>query len=142
MTTAVARRPQTPFAELIDWIESEVPFGLKRIGLTPAVAMEDFVDGDTYVLRAELPGIDPSKDVTVTVDDGVLTIRGERQEIKRDKRIQEFQYGSFSRSIRVPAGTRTEDIEASYRDGILDVRVPMAQKDSTAHVIEVKRADD
>ena len=41
MTTAVVRRPQAPFSELIDWIESEVPFGLKRIGLTPAIAMED-----------------------------------------------------------------------------------------------------
>lgn len=141
MTTTVARRTQGPFADLMEWLEGEVPFGLKRMGLTPSVAIEDFVDGETYVVRAELPGIDPAQDVTVAVDNDVLTIRGERQEIKKDKRFQEIQYGAFSRSIRVPVGTKTEDIQATYRDGVLEVRVPIAAKEDTSRVIEVKRAE-
>lgn len=139
MTTAVARRPQGPFAELIDWLEAEVPFGMKRIGLMPSVAIEDYVDGDTYVVRAELPGIDPAVDATVTVENNILTIRGERQESKQDKRIREIQYGSFSRSVRVPAGTEADDIKATYRDGVLEVRVPIVSDKEEARVIEIKR---
>lgn len=141
MTTAVARRSQGPFAELIDWLESEVPFGLRQLGLTPSVAIEDFVEDETYVVRAELPGIDPASDVTVTVDNDILTIRGERQEVKADKRMKEIQYGAFSRSVRVPSGTKTEDIKATYRDGVLDVRMPLTGQETTPHVVEVKRVD-
>lgn len=141
MTTTVARRSQGPFAELIDWLEAEVPYGLRQLGLAPSVAIEDFIDDDKYVVRAELPGIDPAKDVNVTVDNGILTIRGERQETKTDKRMKEIQYGAFSRSVRVPAGTKTEDIHATYRDGVLEVRMPLAEKDDAPQVVEVKRVD-
>jgi HSP20 family molecular chaperone IbpA len=87
--------------------------------------VEDYVDEGQYVVRAELPGIDPEKDVDITVDDGVLTIRAERQEEKKEGGRSEFRYGSFTRSVSLPAGADEENVAASYRDGILEVRAPV-----------------
>lgn len=138
--STIARRPQGPFTELMEWLETEVPYGLKRIGITPSVPVEDFIEDDHYVVRAELPGIDPDKDVTVSLDNGVLTIAGERREEKKDKNLQELRYGSFTRAVRVPAGTTAEQVEATYNDGILEVRVPAKVEDTPAKEIPVKRA--
>ena len=76
-----------------------------------------------YVLRAELPGIDPDKDVDTTVRDGRLTIKAERTEKKETKGRSEFSYGSFARSVTLPAGADEDDIKATYDKGILTVSV-------------------
>jgi HSP20 family protein len=103
MSSSLARRPQGPLAELMDWLENEGPLNPKKIGAAPAVPVEDFVEDGKYVVRAELPGIDPDKDVTVTLDDDLLIIKGERREEKRDKNRQEMRYGSFTRTVRIPS---------------------------------------
>ena len=76
-----------------------------------------------YVVRAEIPGIDPAKDVDITVRDGQLTIKAERTEKKETKGRSEFRYGSFTRSVTLPAGANEEDIKATYDKGILTVSV-------------------
>lgn len=90
--------------------------------------IEEFVDGETCVIRAELPGIDPEKDVEITVADGVLHIHAERsegtQEDRPDGYRSEFHYGSLARSLRLPDGATEADVTATYKDGILEVRVP------------------
>jgi len=90
--------------------------------------VEEFRDGDTMVVRAELPGIDPDKDVELTVVDGVLHIRAHREEKSEEKSKHgyrsEFRYGSFTRSFELPAGIDESEIKASYTDGVLEVRVP------------------
>lgn len=53
-------------------------------------------------MRAELPGIDPDKDVQITLEDNVLTLHGERREEVKDKHRSEFRYGAFSRAVRCP----------------------------------------
>ena len=90
------------------------------------IRLEDEVQDGHYVLRAELPGIDPAKDVDITVSNGQLTIKAERSEKKETKGRSEFSYGSFTRSVTLPAGANEEDIKASYDKGILtvDVAVP------------------
>lgn len=92
--------------------------------------VEEFREGDTLVVRADLPGIDPENDVDVSVRDGELTIRAERQEntenTSKDGYRSEFRYGTFSRTLQLPRGARQEDIKASYRDGVLEIRVPAA----------------
>lgn len=94
-----------------------------------AIKVEEMVDGNTLVVRAELPGIDPEKDVDVTVADGVLSIKAERQEKKeqkdKDSYRSEFRYGSFMRRIPLPGGVQQGDITASYKDGLLEVRAPL-----------------
>jgi HSP20 family protein len=90
--------------------------------------IEQELTDDTIVIRAEMPGIDPEKNVEITVVDGVLHIRAERSfEQKEEKEGQtrsEFHYGSFSRSVRVPNEVDVDDVKATYTDGILEVRFP------------------
>lgn len=104
--------------------------------------VEEVRDGDDMVVRAELPGIDPERDVEVTVSDGVLHIsahREERSEQKgKDKETvrSEFRYGSFVRNLPLPAGVDEDDIKANYKDGILEIRMPMGeeQKESATRI--------
>jgi HSP20 family protein len=109
-----------------------------------AIRVEELVDGNRLVVRAELPGIDPENDVDVSVRDNHLRIDAHRQERKEEKEKggyrTEFRYGSFSRTIPLPEGATEQDIEATYTDGVLEVRVPIPeQKHIEAKKIEVKR---
>lgn len=91
--------------------------------------IEEVVDDDGLTIRGELPGIDPDNDVEITVEDGRLTINAERRQHETsqegDRRRSEFRYGSYRRTLSLPAGTDTSSITATYDDGILEVRVPV-----------------
>lgn len=96
------------------------------------IPVEEYQEDGTHVVRAEIPGIDPDKDVDITVQDGVLHLRAERrQEDKtedKDFYRQEIRYGSFARNIPLPPGASEEDVKAEYRDGVLTVRLPITQE--------------
>jgi HSP20 family protein len=98
--------------------------------------VEEVRDGDDLVVRAELPGIDPERDAEVTVSDGVLHIRAHREERSEEKGKgtvrSEFRYGSFVRNLPLPSGIKEEDIKASYKDGLLEIRMPMGQEQKEA----------
>jgi HSP20 family protein len=91
--------------------------------------LEEFRDGNDLVIRSEMPGIDPERDVELSVEDGVLTIRAHREERDekkgRNEYRSEFHYGEFVRSVPLPSGVKEEDIKASYNDGILEIRIPV-----------------
>jgi HSP20 family protein len=95
---------------------------------THLVRVEEFLDGDTCVIRAELPGLDPNKDIELSVRDGVLHLSAERKEHTEEERPDgfrsEFHYGRMSRSVRLPEGASEADVTATYKDGILEVRLP------------------
>lgn len=133
-----ATRP-SGFGDLLNWLENGLGVSSRDFGATPMVRVEDYVEDDTYVLRAEMPGIDPDKDVELTLSDGALTIRGERREEKKEKNRQEFQYGSFSRRLPLPADVDASDIKATYVDGVLEVRVPVRTTAPDAQKIPVQR---
>lgn len=105
---------------------------------------EEFVDADALVVRAELPGIDPYKDVELTISEGVLHIRAERQEKSEHKTKEayrsEFRYGSFERSVPLPVGTKDEDVKAAYKDGILEVRVPLGEAKSATTKVPIAKS--
>jgi HSP20 family protein len=127
--TVPARRERPMFAELMDWLEGgfpALPIMRPFTGGQP-MRVEDYVSEGEYVVRAELPGIDPEKDVEITVDDGVLTVKAERREEKKEGGQSEFRYGSFTRSVTLPTGADQENVAASYRDGILEVRTPIKE---------------
>lgn len=126
MSTLMRRRP-TPLADMMGWLDTENLFGLSGLGLTPYVRLEDFIEDGAYVLRAEMPGIDPDKDVRIDVDGDVLTIHGERKEETRDRNHHELHYGSFSRSLTLPRHALSDQIKAEYRNGILELRVPLSE---------------
>ncbi|TJY70431.1 Hsp20/alpha crystallin family protein [Arthrobacter sp. CAU 1506] len=93
------------------------------------IRVEEEVKDDTLTIRAELPGVDPAKDVQVTLSEGQLQIRAERQERTEQKDKgnyrSEFRYGSFFRSVPLPPGVKSEDITATYKDGVLEIRAPI-----------------
>nr|WP_275427323.1 Hsp20/alpha crystallin family protein [Streptomyces sp. NEAU-S7GS2] len=104
--------------------------------------MEESQESGTYTVRAELPGVDPDKDVEITLDrTGLLTIHAERSEEEKDKEHSEFRYGSFTRRISLPEGIKEEDISASYDKGILTVTAPLGERTTTARRIEVSKQD-
>jgi HSP20 family protein len=95
------------------------------------IRIDEYHDNGSLVVRAELPGIDPEKDVELTVSDGALHIEAERREeedVKERGYVRhEVRCGSFSRTVPLPEGVTESDIEATYKDGILEVRVPAPQ---------------
>ena len=129
MSTLVRRDYRSPLAEMIDWLEPPWTF-LRPVSGHP-MRMEDFVRDGSYVIRAELPGIDPDKDVEVTVANGILTIKAERREERSDKHHSEFHYGTYSRSVTLPASADEEHVEAIYGHGILEVTVKLAEDTTT-----------
>ncbi len=93
-------------------------------------ALESFYKEGKFVVRAELPGIDP-KDVDVSIVGNQLTIKGERKTEKdvkeEDFTMMERSYGSFMRSIILPEGVDATKVHAKYHEGILDLTMPCAE---------------
>jgi HSP20 family protein len=136
-------------ADLSKWASSDVLEPIRRFlegDMTmSAVRVEQFLDGDTLVVRAELPGIDPDTDVDLSVTDGQLHIKAKREE-KAERKSKtgyrsEFRYGSVTRSFALPPGVSEEDITASYNDGVLEVRAPVrsTSPDTSAKRIRIDR---
>jgi HSP20 family protein len=104
----------------------------------PIIRIEEFLEGGRYVVRAELPGIDPAKDVKISYADGVLKLEVERTESRKDRMHSEFHYGSFSRTVALPAGAKEDTIAASYTDGILAITVEVAEPAAVVKPIPIK----
>lgn len=106
------------------------------------IRVEEFLEDDRLVVRAEIPGIDPENDIEVTISHGALHIdvmREQKAEHKeRDGFRTEFRYGSFSRTIPLPAGTYETEVKATYDNGILEIRLPVAK--TTTRKVQVTRA--
>jgi HSP20 family molecular chaperone IbpA len=123
MSTLTHREHQGPFVDILDWFDA--PWGVFRPVRDNPMRVEDFIKDGHYVLRAELPGIDPDKDLELTVSSSVLTIRAHRQEETETKYRAEFRYGVFTRSVKLPAGADEDHIQASYDAGVLEVTVSL-----------------
>jgi HSP20 family protein len=105
---------------------------------TPAA---DISETDTeYLIKAELPEVS-KEDVKVTVDEGVITISGERRNAfeRKDEKVHRIEsvYGSFTRSFRLPEDADVDAIQAESKNGVLKVRVPK-QPASRARTVEVQ----
>ncbi len=91
--------------------------------------VEQFTEDHTLVVRAEVPGVDPEKDIDISVVGDMLHIEVERREEERSEdrgyMHRELRYGSFSRDLSLPRGIKESDIRADYTNGILEVKVPM-----------------
>ncbi len=131
------------FADLPRWPALRSLMESAFEGFEP-LRIEEKVEAERLVVRAELPGIDPDNDVEISVQDRILHIRAERrQETKEEAKghyRSEFRYGSFARRIALPEGVSEDQLTASYKDGILEVRVPLpAPTPATAKKIQVQR---
>jgi len=158
--------PASPFAAMRRWSEDmdrlfqDFGFGRIGFGLSPwrniaeigrqigprrggrsdwEPQVEVFRRGDNVVVRADLPGL-KKEDVNVEVEDDVLTISGERNEEHEEKREgfyrSERSYGEFYRAIPLPEGVNSDQCEASFKDGVLEVtlRAPKRQEKPTRQI--------
>lgn len=137
-----------PFREFEDMFRQYSPFSgraLRRVGGEGAqwAPLADISETDKeYVIKAELPEV-KKEDVKITLENGMITIAGERRHEKEQKdeneiRIESF-YGSFSRSFSLPENIDAKGIRAESKDGVLRVRIPKTQAASAKPIsIEVK----
>jgi len=132
----------TPFRQLTpDWFEG---FGSRMFwplfGVDDIKVEEYRQDGDV-VVRDEIPGVDPEKDIEVTLEGEVLRIHVERSEQKqtdgKDRYRSQFRYGSFTRSLQLLTGVEESDLKASYRGGILEVHVPIDTRKAESRKIAI-----
>lgn len=131
------------FPEVRDWFGDFPRFPMWRTALgRHAIPIEVTSGEGRYVLKAELPGMDPDKDITITVDGDVLKVSAEREESTETKDHSEFRYGSFERAVRLPETIDPKDVTAEYADGILTVSVTVRQpRESRSRTIPVTRPE-
>jgi HSP20 family protein len=95
----------------------------------PAVDIAEH-DND-FVVRMELPGV-TKDDVKITMQEGTLTVRGEKKQEKESRGSDfhrvERSYGSFQRSFALPTAVRADGIDATFRDGVLTMSLPKAEE--------------
>jgi HSP20 family protein len=109
-------------------------------GLYPLVNVFDA--GDAFVVKGEVPGLDP-KSVEINVEDDTLTLRGERSftDPARDAAYhrRERGQGRFRRVVRLPGRLASDEAKATYRDGVLTVRIPKA-KEARSRRVQIETA--
>ena len=97
----------------------------------PAPSVDIFEEGGDIVLKAELPGMS-KQDISVNLEGNTITISGEKkkeEEVeKKDFYRLERSYGSFTRSFELPADIKAEQVKAKFRDGVLEIRLPMTEE--------------
>lgn len=138
---------------LTGWRMGTFPEGLTRargaryapefraLGPTWSPAVEVIEKQNALVLRADLPGLKPDE-VSVNVEDGMLTISGERKQEHKEERDgymrSERSYGSFYRAFPLPDGTDDDKIGASFKNGVLEITVPVSQRHERGRSITVQ----
>jgi len=137
-TLPASRRSRAVWPDLAEWFAGFPSWAEMRPVLGGhGMRLEDEMTEGRYEVRAEIPGIDPGKDVEITVREGQLTIKAERSEKKVSNGRSEFSYGSFVRTVSLPAGADEDHISASYDKGILTVSVPVGEPEPSEKRIEV-----
>lgn len=135
MTTTLAR-----------WRDSVVAPFETTLGLfpfvTPEIRIEAVLEGGRYVVRAEIPGVDPQHDVTVTVADGTLRIAAVRAAERHDNARSEFHYGKLERLVALPAGAQEETAVARYAHGVLEVTFVMGEPKESGRRVAIEVAKE
>ena len=141
MTPREPSRSLTPFEEMDNWFEDFIrrpffsPAWLPRLQFPTTrdvmFSIDVYEDENDVVVKAELPGL-AKEDLDVNITGNVITISGEKKaEEKVEKKNYhrlERSYGSFTRTVRLPTETRSEEARASFKDGVLEVRIPKTEE--------------
>jgi len=125
-------------ANILRRIGVDVPEPVRRFlegDLDSWLRVEEYRENGTLVVKAEVPGINPESDVEINLVGDHLQIGVRREEKSEHKGKEgyhsEFRYGAFTRSVTLPPGVTQDDVQASYRDGVLEVRVPLPEQPVT-----------
>lgn len=96
-----------------------------------SLALDVMEDESGYVVKASVPGVKP-EDIDITFNKGMLTIRGEMKEETESNKgqyhLRERRFGTFTRTLALPTGVKPDEINASYNDGVLTLRLPKAEE--------------
>jgi HSP20 family molecular chaperone IbpA len=139
-------RPEAPavfralFPGLVDWLESPWT-GPPQFTAAQSFRVEEVARDNRYLIRAELPGLDPEKDIEVTVDGATLTIHAERRQEDSGPHRSEFRYGSLTRLVRLPVTVDAKDVTARYERGVLEVSVPAPEVRPEGDRVAIEKAD-
>lgn len=113
--------------------------GEGKLAVTPAI--NTFIKDGLFHLQAELPGVDIDK-LDVRLDGNDLVLRGEREVHKKvdeaDYLIQESRFASFERRMSLPQGVDIEQVHATYKDGLLEVTMPITAKEIVGRKIQIE----
>jgi HSP20 family protein len=115
---------QREMNRLLESFFGESPWRFDESMSAPAVEVAD--TQDTVVVKAQVPGVSKEQ-LQVTVSEGMVTIKGERKEEKKEEKNylhREFRYGAFTRTVPLPAGVQAEKATAQLKDGMLEVTIP------------------
>jgi len=138
--------PQAPavfralFPGLADWLESPWA-GPPQFTAAQSFRLEEVARDNRHVIRAELPGLDPERDIEVTVEGRTLTIHAERHQEDNGPYRSEFRYGPLTRLVRLPVKVNAEDVTARYEKGLLEVSVPAPEGRPEAIRVAIEKAD-
>jgi HSP20 family protein len=128
--------PSMVSPRLAEWFD-------RGLGTVEPMRIEEYRDDDESVIRVEIPGVDPDKDIDISVVSGRLAISARREQRHTEEegkgRRSEFRYGSFRRTLSLPEGVTADDVKATYADGILEIRVPIDGEAEAATKVTVKR---
>lgn len=130
MSIVLRRDPKNLIPDFIDWFED--PFLTLRPFLGQPIRIENYTEDGHYIVRAEIAGIDPEKELEVSVEAGNLSIRVERSGQAGGKYRSEFRYGSYSRTLALPPGADIDNVTAGYANGILTIKIPVEDEQQEA----------
>ena len=151
MPTAITRwDPSTDFASMRNMMDRLIEQSFGRIPVfrgseelgPSSLGLDVIENGDSFVVRAAVPGVDP-KDVDISIEDDVLTIKGEfekKEETTEDNFVRrELRYGSFYRQLRLPPTVDAENAKADFEHGMLKLTLPK-KPESRARSIKITPA--
>lgn len=128
-------RWQREMERLISSFRPSSAMGAQRTGVYPAMNIYD--DGESYIVWAELPGVDP-KSLDISVSGDTLTLRGERPQQpvseKQSYHRRERSYGHFRRALTLPEQVDNTKVMANYKDGVVEIRLPRAEAAKTRKI--------
>ncbi|GAB2668940.1 hypothetical protein GCM10027271_30810 [Saccharopolyspora gloriosae] len=127
-------RRGTPMPDLLERLGSRGPFGDHH-----PVKVETYAEEGELIVRCELPGMNPERDIHLTVEGTVLKISAKRGREEHGYHHTEFQYGAFTRSLTLPAGADADQIKADYDAGILTIRIPLRESGAGKEIPVARR---
>lgn len=131
-----------PFRDMENFLDR---FGVEvpdwELTATELPAFNMYREGDDLIVDAKLPGY-KKDDITVELNDDVLTIKGERKEEQRkeekDYYYREFRTGAFNRSVRLPGDVSPDKLKAKYENGILKISLPYSEEAGKSKAIPIE----
>lgn len=137
MNALMTRSPDRLLSNFMDDFFNDNLWSNRKIAAwSPSVDIVELENA--YKLQAEIPGMD-KKDIKIDVDKGVLTVSGERTAEKKEEKkgtyqYFERQYGSFTRSFKLPEHVNASKIKATYKDGVLELEIPKTEASKALQV--------